>query len=59
MGHKGHEGGDGDDSIVVIFSGGVEKGKKSRPIGLDYRERKRKKDLESRDNTIFYCPAPL
>lgn len=42
MGYKGHKGGDGDDNIV-IFSGGGGKGKKSRPIGLDYRERKIKK----------------
>lgn len=42
MGHKGPEGGDGDDSIV-IFSGGGGKGKKSRPIELAYSERKRKK----------------
>lgn len=28
VGHKGHKGGDGDDSIVIIFRGGGGKGKK-------------------------------
>lgn len=40
-GHVGHDSDDGDDSSVAICNGGDGKGKKSGPLGLDYRESKR------------------